>query len=186
MFRRKLCQTFCVLWIVARQAPLSMGLSRQEYWSGLPCPPSGDLPNPGIEPVSLMSPALAGRFFTTSASWEPPSGSYWRLFSIQNTAYRTHKLRQENKHGKKQGISRVQAQASQRGTKRRVEDRGSQEAWLWRRKDTDHLLDTRPCTERRPVVLSNQCWSLQNSFVPPKIGKLLTPGKTANCVRREM
>ena len=50
--------------------PLSMGFSRQEYWSGLPCPPPGDLPNPGIEPVSLMCPSLAGRFFTTSATWE--------------------------------------------------------------------------------------------------------------------
>ena len=52
------------------QAPQSMGFSRQEYWSGLPCPPPGDLPHPGIEPTSLMSPALAGRFFTTSATWE--------------------------------------------------------------------------------------------------------------------
>ena len=43
---------------------------RQEYWSGLPCPPLGDLPNPGMEPKSLMSPALAGRFFSTSATWE--------------------------------------------------------------------------------------------------------------------
>ena len=58
--------------IVTSQAPLSMGFSRQEYWSGLPCPPPGDLPNPGIEPVSLTSPALAGRFFTTSATWEAP------------------------------------------------------------------------------------------------------------------
>ena len=49
-----------------------MGFSRQEYWSGLPCPPSGNLPNPGIEPASLASPALAGRFFTTSATWEAP------------------------------------------------------------------------------------------------------------------
>ena len=46
------------------------GFSRQEYWSGLPWPPPGDLPDPGIESVSLMSPALAGRFFTTSATWE--------------------------------------------------------------------------------------------------------------------
>ena len=52
------------------QAPLSMGFSGQEYWSGLLCPPPGDLPNPGIEPLSLMSPALAGGFFTTSATWE--------------------------------------------------------------------------------------------------------------------
>ena len=47
-----------------------MGLSRQEYWSGVPCPPPGDLPNPGIEPVSLMSLALAGGFFTTGVTWE--------------------------------------------------------------------------------------------------------------------
>ena len=59
-------QLFVTLWTVARQAPLSMGSSRQEYWSGLPCPPPGDLPNPGIKPTSLESPALAGGFFTTS------------------------------------------------------------------------------------------------------------------------
>ena len=47
-----------------------MEFSRHEYWSGLPCPPPGDLPDPGIEPTSLRSPALAGRFFTTSATWE--------------------------------------------------------------------------------------------------------------------
>ena len=47
-----------------------MGFTRQEYWSGFPCPPPVDLPNLGIEPASLMSPALAGRFFTTSTSWE--------------------------------------------------------------------------------------------------------------------
>ena len=57
-------------WTVARQAPLSMGFSRQEHWSGLPGPPPGHLPDPGIEPTSLMSPALAVRVFTTSASWE--------------------------------------------------------------------------------------------------------------------
>ena len=58
------------LWTVAHQAPLSMGFSRQEYWSGLPCPPTGDLPNPGIEPVFLMSPTLAGEFFTTGTTPE--------------------------------------------------------------------------------------------------------------------
>jgi len=47
-----------------------MGFSRQEYWSGLPCPPPGDLPDPAIEPTTITSPALAGRFFTTSATWE--------------------------------------------------------------------------------------------------------------------
>jgi len=58
--------------MVAHQAPLSMGLSRQKYWRGLSCPPPGDLPDPGIELMSLMSPALAGRFFTASATWEAP------------------------------------------------------------------------------------------------------------------
>ena len=60
------CLTFVTLWTTAPQAPLSMGLSRQEYWSGLPCPPVGNLPDPGMELTSLTSPALAGRFFTTS------------------------------------------------------------------------------------------------------------------------
>ena len=49
---------------------LSMGFSRQEYWSELPCPPPRDLPDPGAETVSLMSPALAGVFFPTSTTWE--------------------------------------------------------------------------------------------------------------------
>ena len=62
------------LWAIDPQALLSLGFSRQEYWSGLPCPPSGDLPDSGIEPTSLMSPALAGGFFTTSATWEAPFG----------------------------------------------------------------------------------------------------------------
>ena len=58
------------LWTTAHQVPLSMRFSRQEYWSGLQCPPPGDLPNPGIKPTSLTSPALAGRFFTTSTTWK--------------------------------------------------------------------------------------------------------------------
>ena len=67
-------QFFATLWIIAYQAPLSMGFSRQEYWSELPCPPPRDLPDPGVELASLMSPALAGGFFTTSATWEAPGG----------------------------------------------------------------------------------------------------------------
>ena len=58
-------QLFATPWTAACQAPLSMGFPKEEYWSGLPFPPPGDLPNSGIEP---LSPALAGRFFTT----EPP------------------------------------------------------------------------------------------------------------------
>ena len=59
---------FATLWTVAYQAPLSMEFSSQEYW--FQCPPPGDLPNPRIEPTSLMSPALVGGFFTTSTTWE--------------------------------------------------------------------------------------------------------------------
>ena len=58
-------------WTVAHQTPLSMGiLQARIYWSGLPCPPARDLPDPGIEPASLTSPELAGRLFTTSTTWE--------------------------------------------------------------------------------------------------------------------
>ena len=62
-------------WTVALQAPLSMGFSRQEHWSGLPCPPPGDLSNAAIKPESLTSPALGGRFFTTS-TWNPYLGEH--------------------------------------------------------------------------------------------------------------
>ena len=61
---------FVTLWTVAHQAPLSMGFSSQEYWSGLLDPPPQDLPNPGMNLLSLASPALAGGFFITSATWE--------------------------------------------------------------------------------------------------------------------
>ena len=60
--------SYATPWTVACQAPLSMGFPRQEYWSGLPCPPPGDLSNSGIKPKSPEAPTLAGRFFTT----EPP------------------------------------------------------------------------------------------------------------------
>ena len=61
---------FAVLWTAAHQTSLSMGFSSQEYWSGLPFPSPGDLPDPGIKPSSLMSPASVGRFFTARATWE--------------------------------------------------------------------------------------------------------------------
>ena len=63
-------QLFATLWTVAPQAPLSLGFSRQEHWSELPCPFPGALPDPGIVLASLTSPALAGGFLTTSTTWE--------------------------------------------------------------------------------------------------------------------
>ena len=71
-------QLFATPWTVVHQTPLFMGFPRQEYWSGLPFPPPGDLPNPGIEPASLASPVLVGGFFTTGSTWEAPGTlSYW-------------------------------------------------------------------------------------------------------------
>ena len=70
-----------ILWIVAPQAPPSLDFSRQEYWSGLPFPTPGDLPDPGIEHSSLTSPALAGGLFTT-ATWEAHSADYSDWFVL--------------------------------------------------------------------------------------------------------
>ena len=75
------------LWTVALQAPLSMGFSGLDYWSGLPCPPPRDLPDSGMEPMSLMPPALVGRFFTSSATWR---------FSKQNNAHVCPNLRTQD------------------------------------------------------------------------------------------
>ena len=74
---------FATPWTVACQTPLSMGFSRQEYWSGLPLAPQGDLPDPEIEPASLVSPALAGRFFTTSTTWEACFWLWVGHFSVE-------------------------------------------------------------------------------------------------------
>ena len=86
---------FVTLWTVACQAPLSMRFPRQEYWSVLPCPSPGDLPDPGIEPMSLESPALAGRLFTTSAAWEAPISGYMFLYIFQ-IKYRTKQNKQSS------------------------------------------------------------------------------------------
>ena len=62
---------FPTLWTITHQAPLSIGFSRPELWSGLPFPPPRDLPDPGIKPASLASPALADGFFTTEPLGRP-------------------------------------------------------------------------------------------------------------------
>ena len=66
---------FVTPWTVARQAPLSMEFSRQEYWSGLPFPTPGDLPDPVVEPASLMAPELASGFCSTEPPVKPCRGS---------------------------------------------------------------------------------------------------------------
>ena len=74
--------SFRTPWTVAHQAPLSMGFFRQEYWSGLPFPPPGDLPGSGIEPASLVTPALTGRFFTTEPPGKSLSLEFQLVFSV--------------------------------------------------------------------------------------------------------
>ena len=85
---------FATLWTVACQGPLPMGFSRQEYWSGLPCPPPGDLPHPGIKSTFLMPPALAGEFFTPSATWEAPCICiYMYVYTHTHTHTHTHTMK---------------------------------------------------------------------------------------------
>ena len=77
-------------WTIDHQVPLSMGLSRHEYWSGLPCPPSGDFLDPGIKPISPVSPALSGGFFTTRAPV-----LYFKYLVILFVNYTSVKLKKE-------------------------------------------------------------------------------------------
>ena len=83
-------------WTIAHQAPLSVGFSRQEYWSGWPCPPPGDLPNPGIELASLKSPALAGGFlffFKPLVSLGNPFLPVWLSYYGCNKWWQTYWLK---------------------------------------------------------------------------------------------
>ena len=75
-------QLFAILWTIALQAPLFMGFSRQECWSGLPCPPPGDLPNQGTEFASASFYCMSGRFFTHWTTWEAPLNAYHVPISI--------------------------------------------------------------------------------------------------------
>ena len=80
----KLCQTLAALWTGVHQASLPMKFSRQEYWSRVTFPPPGDLPNSGTELASLVTPTLAGRFFTTSATWEAQLRHYLPYYTLDN------------------------------------------------------------------------------------------------------
>ena len=97
-------------WTVAHQALLSMGFSKQKYWSGLPCPPLGDLPDPRIKPTSLLSPVTAGGFFTTSTTRQAQSltcevpaegpgqeGDFMSGVGINSGKYRSHLINQSTR-----------------------------------------------------------------------------------------
>ena len=78
---------FLTPWTIALQAPLSMGFSKQEHWNGLLFPPPGNLPNSEIKPASIVSPALAGRFFTNCVTWEAPYGYNIVFLATATTLY---------------------------------------------------------------------------------------------------
>ena len=90
---------------VAHQAPLSRGFPSQEHWSGLPCPPPGDPPDPRIEPRSLLSPAFPGKFFTMNATWEDPTTLYSPtsgfLTKPEHCLFLGIKILKEDRKGKK-------------------------------------------------------------------------------------
>ena len=86
------CPTFCDRWTVAHQAPPSMGFSRQEYWSGLPFPSPGDLPNPGIEP---RSPTLQADALTSAPPGKPSIHTYIDIYSEVQLS---HKKRRKSYH----------------------------------------------------------------------------------------
>ena len=81
-------QLLATLWGVPHQASLSMRISWQEYWSGVPFPPAGGLPHPRIEHASLVSPVLEGRFFTTGATWEAQNKPREGLYHLVESLYK--------------------------------------------------------------------------------------------------
>ena len=103
----QLCPTLCdPMNYSPPQAPLSMGFSRPVYWSGLSCPPPGDFPNPGIEPVSLMFPALPDGLSTTHATWEAhvTHNGLCVLPLIHQSPSRPHPLSQEERKRGTKGL----------------------------------------------------------------------------------
>ena len=93
---------FATLWLVARQASLSMEFSSQVYWHGFPCLPPVDVHDPGIKPVSLTSPALAGVSSTTSTAWEAPSQTRKRKRERQSPGCRMAQGKAQNQPIRKQ------------------------------------------------------------------------------------
>ena len=97
---------FATPWTAVCQAPLSMEFSRQEYWSGLPFPTPGDLPDPGIEPAS---PALAGGFFTAEPLWKPQQGLACTVAQTPGLEGTRNTFHQEERRGSEAQLSSSQA-----------------------------------------------------------------------------
>ena len=101
-----LCGLFVTPWTVAHEAPLSMGFPRQDYWSRLPFPTTGDLPDPGIEPAS---PALAGGFFTAEPLWKPQQGLACTVAQTPGLEGTRNTFHQEERRGSEAQLSSSQA-----------------------------------------------------------------------------
>ena len=84
--------SFVTLWTVACQAPLSMGLFRQEYWNELPFPPPENLPDSGIEPVSLASPTSVGRFFATVPPGKTAKEAQYHIYWVTNDTLQSYHI----------------------------------------------------------------------------------------------
>ena len=94
----QLCLTLCDPMNHSPPGSSVHGISRQEYWSGLSRPPPGDLPDPGIKSTSLLSPALASEFFTTSTTWEAKKGRWWKTNSVWSHLHLEPKKGQTHRH----------------------------------------------------------------------------------------
>ena len=106
-------QLFATLWSAACQAPLSTGLSRQEYWSGLPCPPPGDFPDPRIEPVSLTSPASGAGSSPLVPPGKPSETTEMSIlfeFSITWLCFYTEKINNKNIKWGEKAVTKVNEQ----------------------------------------------------------------------------
>ena len=147
---------FVIPWTVARQVPLPMGFSRQEYWSGLLFPPSGDLPESGIEPESLTSPALTGRFFTTSATWKAHQQLISILMCKDLGSHHTHLCNKKN-------LDKLKSQWLFLYPLENWTYREKHNLEIWRESGKVQRIITKICLPGIVVARATVCWEHSNS-----------------------
>ena len=149
-------QLFVIPWTVARQVPLLMGFSRQEYWSGLLFPPSGDLPESGIEPESLTSPELTGRFFTTSATWKAHQQLISILMCKDLGSHHTHLCNKKN-------LDKLKSQWLFLYPLENWTYREKHNLEIWRESGKVQRIITKICLPGIVVARATVCWEHSNS-----------------------
>ena len=147
---------FVIPWTVARQVPLPMGFSRQEYWSGLLFPPSGDLPESGIQPESLTSPALTGRFFTTSATWKAHQQLISILMCKDLGSHHTHLCNKKN-------LDKLKSQWLFLYPLENWTYREKHNLEIWRESGKVQRIITKICLPGIVVARATVCWEHSNS-----------------------